>query len=371
MFSTVDPALSAGRSFQNFKPSNTRKIRNALSKIRAGTGSGAIASHGDSTGAGTGANTGTLGQAGAKAYSFPTILAAILNKNLCTAQESSTWGTNNIAGVSTNSYDSRVTLGAGWAGGSSSITPLFLNNTNTNLLSFTPTQAFDTIDVYYVQNTSAATFTVDIDGGAALATIIAAGTAAYLKQTVSCAHGTHTINLTKASAAALNIGAIVVSDSTAPALLIHNWGYHGASSATNWGANAWSLPNAIATAAPDCLLYGMGINDLPSFNAATFKTNAATILTTVVTAGGDPWLLVPDPVQIDGTHALADQLALRQAYYDLMATYDCPLIDRYSFLESYAQLNTNGWQYDNLHLNKFGYANVAELIARAVATQIG
>jgi lysophospholipase L1-like esterase len=367
----ADYSLFANRAFYNFKPSNTRNLRKGLARVRAGTGRLNIACLGDSTTAGTGANTGTSGQAGAYPYAYPALLKSILNSRLATAIDGAVFGQSNGGVVGYGTFDTRVTLGAGWGTSIAAIGSLWYNNSTTNAFAFTPTEQVDTAIVWYVRNGTGATFTIDVDGGAALATVNANGASGFLGQTVTFTKGAHTINVKRnGTGTDLYLGGIIAYDSTAPSISVWNWGYHGTTSTTwNSTTNAWSPANAVAAIAPDVVIYGLGINDMGVTDVTTFKTNVQAIITKALIAG-DCIIAIPNPVST-GAHAQSDQDAIRQALLDLACTNDLPVIDRYTELESYTQANANGWMYDTLHPNKLGYAAVASLTAKALVSAAG
>lgn len=364
-------ALFTARCFKNFKPSNTRKLRNALARVRAGTGRMTIACLGDSTTAGTGANTGGSGQVGAYAYAYPAALKTLLNTKLAAAVDGSMWGHANNDVVAYGTYDPRVSVGTGWTTDSTAgIAPFWINSTTTNALAFTPPEQCDTAVIWYVRNTGQGQFTINVDGGAALATVDSSGTAAVLSQTVTFTKGAHTINIARngTGGAAYIIG-VHSYDSTAPSISVWNWGWHGSTAAV------WSLQGAqgrpataIAAIAPDVVICNIGINDMGT-SVATFQTNLQTIVTKAL-AGGDCILVVPVPSST-AVHPQADQDAVRSAILAVAATNDLPVIDLSLDFESYTQANTSGWMFDTLHPNKLGYADVASLMAKALLTAVG
>jgi lysophospholipase L1-like esterase len=369
----MNPALRAillsppKRSFKNFKESNTRNFRAGLTAVRTGTGRLTIACLGDSTTAGTGAGTGTSGLTDAYVASYPVVLAGLLNTQLAATINDAVWGRLSGAAVSYSLFDPRLSLGSGWGVSGSSIGGIWNNTTTTDPLAFTPADAFDTIDVYYVRNTGNATFTVDVDGGAALATVNAAGGLALLKQAVTCSKATHTVNIKRnGTGAGLSIVGIDTYDSTAPKVSMWNWGSSG-TTAANWASTsfAFSPANAIATIAPDLMIYGIGINDMGTSDIAQFKTDVQTVVTKQLIAG-DCIIAIPNPVST-GSYTQAQQDAIKTALLEVAATNDLPVIDRTKSVYGYVQGNDPlDLFYDVLHLSANGYAVVADQMREAL-----
>ncbi len=354
--------------FSNFKPSNTRQWRKVLANVRSGTGPAKLACVGDSTTAGQGANTGTNGLTGACLLSYPTLLAIALNK-IIPAQESSIWGDKNQGAANYNVFDPRLVINSSWAANQTDSVGvgMWKNSADTNALTFTPVQSFDTIDVYDYTNTGFGTFTIDVDGGAPLATV-AAGTAGIRKTTVTCAAGTHAINI-KRTGVGTNTFIIGIDAylSTAPAIHVWNWGNPGAKAANlATVTNLWSYANAIAAIVPDMVLINAGINDesVPT-DLTAYTASIQTIIKSSLAGGGNVVIMVPTPVSA-GSATLANQAALRQTLIAIAANNDLPLIDHSLRLESYLINNGLGQQYDGLHLNKLGYGVVAGSICNSL-----
>jgi lysophospholipase L1-like esterase len=369
----ADVNLFNSRCFKNFKPSNTRHLRYGLARVRTGTGRLRLALLGDSTTAGTGANTGTSGLVGAYPYAYPSVLASILNARLASASNlNSIWGVV-ASTASYSTFDTRLTLGAGWANSPVlSIAPMWLNSTTTNAFAFTPVGQFDTADIWYVKTPGYDSFTVNVDGGATLETVDCNAAVAVGKQTVTCALGSHTLNIARSGIGGnVQIIGIETYNSAAFGIDVFNWGYHGSTSTTwNSTALAYSPANAIAAIAPDVVTIGLGINDTGATADATFRTNIQVLITKAVSVG-DCIIVIPNPVIADGQYSQANQNTLRQSLLSLAATNDLPVIDRKLSMESYTQANASGLMYDVLHPNKFGYTEVASLFANALISAAG
>jgi hypothetical protein len=369
---TVEGSLLSGRSFYNFKPTNTRKYRNAVANARAGIAPGCrIACVGNSTTAGTGAGTGASGQTGAYPFAWPNLLKSILNARLAPTFNGALWGQANNGVVSYPTFDTRLALGAGWGVFSGSLGgPLWTNNSTTNALAFTPTDAFDSIDVYYIRNTGRATFTVDVDGGAALATINSAGTVSLIKASMTCARATHTINIKRTGVGtdAFIVG-IVTRDSTSPAIAVWNMGWHGVTASTlGLTANAWYSVPAIAAVAPDLMIYEMGVTDMGG-DLSAYKADSERFIASALVAG-DVIVAIHNPVST-ASHSQADQDAMRAMSYTIANDYDLPVIDHTLEMQSYTVANADGLMFDNIHPLKKGYGMKASLYAKALLHAAG
>lgn len=363
---TLNNALLSRRSFMNFKPSNTRKLRKGLANVRTGTANMNVAIIGDSTQAGDGAGTGTNGFDGARILTPARRLASNLTgRGIVAAQETAIFGSAGVgAGQYPSTYDPRLSYGAGWAATSAGIAGGYYDNsTTTNALAFTPTIAFDTIVYWYGQNTGYATFTIDVDGGAAIETPNAAGSGALIKHTVTCALGTHTINWKRTGTGTnLRIMGCTVYNSATKTVDVWNCGVAGATS-TSWinAANPWSPFNGLTSLAADLYIIDLGINDwINSTNLTTFSTQMQSIITACQTSG-DVVLCNPVPQAIAST-ALATQLQYVSVLQTLQLTNDLPWVDFRNLMETQEISNTNGTQYDATHPNNLGYIEKGRLM---------
>lgn len=355
----------------NFKPSNTAKWRTAMAKVRAGAGSAKILNVGDSTTFGQGAGTGASGTIGARAKSYPVFLATILTGMGLPAHSGSICGNGGLTDTDFLAYDPRLALGAGWAQSviTSLATRTWLNSSTVNPLTFTPAQAFDTIEIWYLQNAGYATFTVGVDGGAPLQTINAAGAQALVKATVTCPAGTHAINIARnGTGGSLHITAINTLHSAAAAVSVIGAGWSG-SAASSWDliSSPWSPGFAIPAIGADLTIINLGINNwrgTPPVDFDTFTTQYQSSLSRAKTTG-DVIILGPVPSAYASANPQqqADYMA---ALYALAASNDVPLIDMTKRFRSYADANALGFYFDQLHPTGIGYADEAQFIARTL-----
>jgi hypothetical protein len=364
-------ASSSSGVFRNFKQTNTRRLRRVLSNVRSGVANDVIAVLGDSLNAGHGSGTGTNGFTGARALTPSRRMAEILNKGVVAAQEIGIFGSAG-AGAEYANYDSRVSLGSGWA--TTSAGPgggYYDNSTTLNALAFTPTQSFDTIVFWYGQASGYATFTVDVDGGAALATVNAANaTGAMIKQTVSCTLGTHTINFKRTGTGTFaRIMGVTVYNSASKVLDIWNLGIAGATVATlNQTANPWSPRNAYVAMAASTYLLDIGMNDWIGGTSLTqFAADYEALVVALLTQS-DVIIVNPSPRAVAGT-PLATQLLYASIIDGIAQKYDLPFIDLRAYFETQETANALGEYYDITHPNSIGYALKGDLFAKAL-TQV-
>lgn len=348
----------------NLTPTSLPRWRKCIANVRAGTGRCKLATVGDSTTAGLLSN-GT--STNIRPNSYPYVMAKrLMYQGAQIATIDSTWGDAGAADSSSTlpTFDSRITFGSGWL---TSGEPFSLgghvpaNATTTNTYSFAPAGSFDTIDIYYIQNTGLATFTVNVDGGATAATINSAGSISVQKATITVAAGTHTINIqrngTGGTAFIIGIDAYL---STAPKVAVWNMGSCSSTSG-NWAANTsapWDPTQAIVTVAPDVAVINLGINDMRTgVSLATTIANIQTIITALA-AHMDVVLTIPVPSQTS-IIPQATQDAYRAALIGLATANSVPLIDLPARFVNYTTANSNGFMADQLHPDAQGYQDMA------------
>lgn len=347
------------------RANNLPHWRNALAKVRAGTGRGRILFIGDSTTGGTGSGSGG-GLTGAWGTSFPNDVANILAARGIPTSSKSIAGDQGVksgAAVDYGTYDTRVTLGTGWATNTLSIAGGgAFNSTGTGTLAFTPVGNIDTFETYHVKNAQGgASVTVNIDGGATLLTLTGGGAASISKTTQSVAKASHTINVVGVAGSVYLMG-LVAYDSTVPAVDIIQAGAYGAT-VTYWAAttNPWdasSLVGVIGLYAPDLTVIDLTINDANTATA-TYLAKMAIIVATVQAAGSDVLIVTGNPTSSTSAQLLSNLSAL-SAYAD---TNNFVYLDIFSRWGSYASVNSLGWIFSSPHPNAVGYQDIAQAIA--------
>jgi lysophospholipase L1-like esterase len=239
----------------------------------------------------------------------------------------------------------------------------FLSSVAASKLSITPATAIDNFEIWYATSGTQGTFTVDIDGGAVLETVNAAGSNGYVKKTYTVARGIHTVNITKTGANNTNIVAFRSWDSLTPQIEIIMAGSSGADSSLFVNvAQPWEALNQITAHAGDLVYIDCTINDAQAGTVvATYKSRLQTVINAVVAAGGDVILGTGNPYTI-ATTALATQRSYITACSELAVTNNIPFINSFSLFRSYEIANPGGLMTDTLHPNFDGYEMQATLL---------
>lgn len=343
----------------------------AAAAVKAGTGRARLACVGDSTTAGYGATSGDGGHTDGYVNAYPAQLASILNAQGLPAQFSSVWGFSAVAGgpASHPLWNQQLAFGTGWTidgtvktlGGSC----IRFTGGAAGTLSFTPTQAFDTIDVWMIKFGSNGSFTTRVDGGASLgttSTATAVGNGTVEKVTFTVALGTHTVQLGALANGDVYIVGVDTYASASKKVAVWNMGWGGAISADygNTATFAWTPRLAIAALAPHLTIFNCTINDWNANTAiATYKSQMQTFIT-AAKASGDVILQTGAPSSTTTTSA-AQQATFIAAVKELGVTNACPVIDMTARWQSYSA--NQAWYYDALHPNQAGYRTIAEAVA--------
>lgn len=341
--------------------------RAARAKVLNGTGRATILVVGDSTSMGYGAGSGGTADTNARIASVPAQIAAGLAARGIPTSIDSWTGTANEFGNTL--YDPRVTFGAGWASlaGNYLGSPIAHSAGATTQHTFAPANAFDKIEVYYIDNKGSGAFDTSIDAGASLgSTTIGTGTAIIRKAVFTVPLGTHTVKITPSAGSDIWLYGIKCYNSAVPAIDILIGAFGGATSG-NWSDA--SLPytsiNAIKFFAPDLTIVNLGINDEnTSVPAATFQANIQPIYD-AGKVSGDVFLSMHTPTNGAGAGL---QPSYEAAYNTLASSNNAPLIDLFQRYLSYAAVNGRGWMFDTLHPNATPYAQIGDYEAQILAS---
>lgn len=273
---------SAIPGYTNFDSALLPFTSRCIARVRSGKGNCRIATVGDSTTAGQGAGTDGSGVTNAWYLSYPTQLANLISASGIPAHQDSfmgaSWGSitdnratlNTWANIASGAYSTYG--GAAW-----------YNNSDTTSFIWAPVNPVDTFVVWFnTQVSGGATVTINIDGGATLATVnTQTGATGCLATTVggsgaSITPGTHQVRIQRNGTGTLAaIMGIEAYNATVPSVSVINAGWVG-SRTSFWSDNtegAGSPLSCISTVAADLMIVNLGIND--ELNAVPNATSLA------------------------------------------------------------------------------------------------
>lgn len=354
--------VSLGIKSSAISASMLKKWRMALAKMANGDSNARLLWLGESTVNGSGA-IGTGYQAGGRAKNAVVELAKILSATFAPARADTVIGCGNV--LTYNVFDPRITLSgftissAGYVVGGT-----YTSATSGHYIDFAPAGQFDRIEVFYLKNAGHGTIDVSVDGGAALATINCNGTADFTSTVVNTTLGTHTVRLTKTSAANTHVGGIRVWNSTAKEIEIFQAGWAGGKS-SNFvtSANPWDMLPVLTTLAPDLTILQLGINDwYEATNVATFKSQMQTVINTLKLSG-DVILTAETPTSA-AEIPLATQALYINAVRELAAENGLLVLDLNARFGSYEA--STAYYANAVHPNGLGYKDAARAAAALV-----
>lgn len=333
-----------------------KDLKNTIAKVLSGSGRATWLFMGDSTTAGP-----------TRPVSHPVVLAKILKSMGVNTQTGMMWGSayyGNLA--SFIAWDSRLTAGAGWGqNGSMTLAGKFYQNTtDLTAFTFTPTEAFNQIEIWYYQNTGNATFTVDV-GGAALQTVNSSGSMAVVKVAVPTGAGAAVqsvnINRTGVGAGCYILG-INTYDSAAPAIEMHQAGW-ATSQTSDWiiDSSPFSPLKMIALINPELTFINLGVNDSNGGTPiATYISRYQKIIDKLKAAGSDIILcgfVQSDPGAFASLSVFNDyQIAVKS----LAEKNNLLFISFSEVIGLYAEANTAGYMVDQRHPSNKGCAALAQ-----------
>jgi lysophospholipase L1-like esterase len=337
----------------NLTDSTTVNMRAARDAVIAGTGVMKIACIGDSTEAGTWANS-TDQWTDNRVQSCPAQLATLLTASGIPAQAVNWIGSAAVTSLGTyRTYYPLITSApSGWALNTSSTRcpgwQFWRNTTTTNAITYEPAPfEFDELDVLYSQHSSAnGTFQVQIDGVTVL-TQNTAGTVALGKVTITgLTPGTHIISISRVSGT-IDFCGCIVRNTTVKAVEVYNTGVSSMNSvdlvASNGAAPIFAWPNVIM---PHMAFINCERNDrVTDYSLALFDANTRAFVTALKAASCDVCLVVGVPSKTSGSNDGAYGATL----YQIAADLGCSLIDSKSKWGTWAAANANGW-YGDPHL---------------------
>jgi lysophospholipase L1-like esterase len=359
--------------FSGFQPGRIPKWRRALGNVAAGVSNAKVCIIGDSQVAGWGASGNVF--VNARVAGWPAKMTQILRSCGLNASDASWMGDQNTFQQSTSlaTYDPRITIGTGWVSGTGGLTfgAYALTGSGSGVVSFSPTQTFDTIEVYWAGYPGHGTFSIGVDGGAGLASVSTDVAASVVKTVVTCSRGTHTVDVARTGGGVVSLIGMRVYDSTVKEISIIQGGWSGAASASwNDAAQPFSPKPVLQYIAPDLTIIALCGNDWHgSVAQATFSANIQALITAAQVSG--------DVILMTDTNtnpATTKSYALQQPYLDtlcsLAASNGVPFVDIAYRWKSFEAANAAGWMSDQNHPSAAGYLEIAKLAASVVRMEL-
>jgi lysophospholipase L1-like esterase len=355
--------------FHNFTGTNLANWQAALAVQQRGAANAVIGCLGDSTVAGQGAASNELAS-NAKSLSWPTQLARLIPDG----SWSSVWGDNNVSANAgdMHGFDARLNR-SGWTvdyiKASGTLCGGFFHGQPTaSTHSFTPTNPIDTIEVWYARSPDSGYFSINIDGGPALATVNCEGPNAFMKATARCAPGLHTINLQRATNTEddIYLTGLRAYNSAVKEVSVYNLG------GCRWGSAdfvvktfPWSTLPAVTAIAPNLVIFQAGIvNDWDNrIPLSTVTANMTAVIDALKAVKCDVILMSGPPSEAGVYASYETQQAYVANMKSLAYSANVPFIDVWAMFGS-------RWKacamFDSLHPNQVGYELIADYARTAI-----
>jgi lysophospholipase L1-like esterase len=236
-------------------------------------------------------------------------------------------------------------------------------------LSFNPGVPWDTAEVWYADLNGCGTFTINVDGGAVLATISPNGAGAIKKAQITRALGNGVLNVARTGAGGqLYIAGMVTYDSTSPKVDVFNLGWSGSivsdwtTTSTSYVSLATPPSENLKTVAPDLTVICLTINDSGfGTDVNLYKANLQTLVSAALTTG-DVVMMSGVPSEAS-TASVSTQEKYINAALEVALNNNLPFINLTQRWGSYAISNALGLYTDLQHPLAIGYADVANAVA--------
>ena len=355
--------------FHNFTGANLANWQAALAAQQRGASNAVIGCLGDSTVAGQGAASNELAS-NAKSLSWPTQLAKLIPNG----SWSSVWGDNNISANAgdLHGFDARLNR-SGWTvdhikASGTLCGGFFHGQPATSTHSFTPTNPIDTIEVWYAQSPDNGFFSINVDGGAPLATVNCEGPNAFMKAAARCTLGLHTINLQRATNSEddIYLTGLRAYNSAVKEVSVYNLG------GCRWGSAdfvvstyPWSTLPAVAAIAPNLVIFQAGmVNDWDDrIPLATVTANMTAVIDALKSVNCDVILMSGAPSEAGVYASYETQESYVANMKSVAYEANVPFIDVWTLFGRRWKASA---MFDSLHPNQVGY----ELIAGYARTAI-
>jgi len=293
-----------------------------------------------------------------RAHAYPTALARLLPEYRPTQANVFGRQITSSAAADYEIYDPRLVIGNGWgSSGSSAGGGMWANSTTTEALVFTPSEVWDTAEVYVALD-AAASIDIGISGTMASHNPT---TGSIVKLTYSApTAAVQALEIARASGSARIVGWHCYDSRTAGLDIINvgrsGWRSDQAADATSY----YSPLNAAAALAADLWIVQLGLNDFNQDIAVSTFTASMDAILSRAQGLGVPVVLVVS--MTPGATSTPPWSEYRAAVYGLAETYGCAVVDIGIRFGAYATAVSDGLVSDSLHPNAYGYAETAQAI---------
>lgn len=294
--------------------------------------------------------------------------------------------TSNAAG--STAFDSRFSAFTGTWGGWTDLPggKSFRGTSSGASMTYSPGVECDTIDVYWLRNTSGngggGDMTITVDGGTTSfttptsggsvtsQTISQSGAASIQKTTVTVAAGVHTITITNGATGNIEMYGFEAYKAAVPTVFLRTMGA-SAYTSVNWTTNSIPVRMYDAAITADMSLLCIGSNDTRGPTALnTYTTNLNTLRASMVTLSTSNVMYWTWPPEATTGTALATQ----KTYVDAMIaaaasnTVVADLWQRYVDMGGQEALASaaGGYYGDTIHPNGFGNLDIAKFLFDAM-----
>lgn len=348
------------------------KLRAGMAKVRARTDNCRILCVGDSTTYGYYGDATRLHMNGltAQAAKMAGRLGTDINGNSIVGGWQNIVGSGGLTTANLITNDTRFAVNTtDWTNALSAIGGTAYRSTSGgNSFSFTPNVSVDVFDVWYIQNSTAGSMSLDIDGGTASVFSCNNAVTSLVKRTINASSiGTHTLNIKWSSGQFVAVVAIEARNRAQYEVSFLNAGWPG-STAVSWatGAAAWQSVQAPSYMLPDGIVLSLGINDWGTSTGVSAYTTALQTLITAYRAVSDVILITPYPSAITSGISLATQQTYVDAMKELAISNNLPLIDLFGIWQSYEVQNSLGYYFNAQHPTGLGFNDAASLLLAAI-----
>ena len=237
-------------------------------------------------------------------------------------------------------------------------------------LSFTPNNPWDSVDIYWIQNTGYGSMSIQANGISK--TLNSNAPLGLASSTLSKNHGLDTLTITPTNEN--HIVGLNFYSKTKPSMNFLRLGC-GNSTSVQWANSSmnWTsipaLQKIMSTNRVHLWVIQLGANDQIQVGLGGLSNYSSNIQTLINTLkfdpsknpnGGDVVLMVSPPINTYGHASLATNSQYRQSIYSLALLNNLYVLDNYDYLVNFNVANSLGWYSvsNNIHESSIGYQAV-------------